>query len=120
MGDLNWVTVLVSAGVSLSGLGAGGVLVNLYKTWRDNRKQDRGDAIGEWKELNTMKDARIAVVEAKIEAAELREHDCQLKYERLVAYVQYLTGIIEEKTGTKPRPFDPTGSAFHSALPGVQ
>ena len=126
MGDFNWVTTLVSTVAALGSLGVGTVVVNVYKTWRDDRRADHGNALGEWKDLNAAARERVGVLEkslqdlrdtltAKLDAADEREHECLVKFERVFAYMRYLEGLCVEAK-LKPMPFDPDGSALHLAL----
>ena len=126
MGEMNWVTTLVSSVVALGGLGAGTVAVNLYKAWRDDRRAGHGEALGEWKDLNATARERIAVLEkgiqdlrdtltAKLDAADEREHECLVKFERVFSYMRYLENLCRDAK-LQPMPFDPDGSAQHAAL----
>ena len=135
MGDLNtWIGGAVPVIVAAGGLGVGGVMLNRYKTWKDDRQKTRTDSLSEWKEISardqariTQQDIRITQLEndmrsmredkvEQIRDANDRAHDWQLKYERATSHIRYVTSMCEGK-GIALLHYDPDASTLHTPLP---
>lgn len=129
-----WPAGLIAIVTAVTGLLGGGVLNNLYKTWKDGRAAAKAADVVEWKDVNDEYRTRLAAVETEFRAyraetdlraaaayarevaAADREHACELKFERVYTYMRYLAGLCAQGN-IVPMTFDPGGSAHHAPLP---
>lgn len=126
------VTNVVVGGVvtlllGLAGGASSGAFINLYKTYKGERRTDETVIAGNWEKINDRTQARADQLEIDIQAlrkelsvklqdAEVRERECQLKFERVYSYMRYLSSMCKTLK-IDVMPFDPNASSMHISLP---
>jgi hypothetical protein len=106
------------------GVGAVGAEVRAwFKARHDGRKEDRGDALGEWAKIHDRDEARydklmqkVDVLEQRADDSEQREQMLMLKIERQNGQIEYLRRVVRENKIVIDD-WNPEDSAMHRPLP---
>lgn len=113
--------VAVAVGGGLTATGAW--LLNILKQRqefkekdREANRQDRRDALQELSDILAARSQDLAKLEAKVERALENERECEKKWTRALAYIEYIS-YEAQRQGWPVRPFQEHGTDVHPILP---